>query len=156
NLHAFFAGERTATVRHETAVGVDLNFAAGESRVCHEAALHKATGRIDENFYLRQITEHRLEKVFGKSSANFREVYFFGVLCRAKRSDDAALVDSDLRLAVWLEPCERTIATQFFKTTRERVRKHHAKRQHFFGFVSRITVHDALIAGAAGVDSHRN
>ena len=50
--------------------------------------------------------------------------------------------------------CHR--APNFFELARERVRKHDAKREHFFGLVRRVAVHDALVARAAGIDALRD
>src|SRR3989344_891735 len=63
HLHRLFAGEATAAVRHEPAVGIHLDFAASESRIGLEPALYEPPRRIDEYLDIFERTEYWREEV---------------------------------------------------------------------------------------------
>ena len=82
DFHAFFAGEAAAAVRHEAAVRVDHDLAAGESGVGHKAAQHEFAGRVDEYLDIGDVAEDRFENEFNESFADILLRDFFRVLRR--------------------------------------------------------------------------
>ena len=66
----------------------------------------------------------------------------------------AVVFDGHLRLAVGPEVVEHAVTPRARKPFGELVREHDRQRHQFFGFSAREAEHQALIAGAAGVDAH--
>ena len=89
-FHRFFAGETSAAVRHGATVGVDLDFAAGLSRIRFKTALHEAPRRVDEYLDIFQRAEDGGEEMFDELFPYFLLRDFFIVLCRTECRNDFA------------------------------------------------------------------
>ncbi len=68
---------------------------------------------------------------------------------------DVAVLHRNLRFAVGFEPRERAASAERFKSARQSMRKHDAARQKLGRFVSRVPVHNPLVACAARVHALR-
>ena len=73
-------------------------------------------------------------------------------------ADRTAVVvfDRDLRLAVGPQVVHHAVAPGAGKPLHELVREHDRHRHQLVGFVAGVAEHQALVAGAAGVDAHRD
>ena len=66
------------------------------------------------------------------------------------------ILDADLALAIGTEKIQLAGTAYFAELTNQFVRQHDRERHQFRGFIAGIAEHEALIAGAAGIDAHRN
>src|SRR3989344_3933105 len=156
HFHRLFAGETASSVRHESSVRIHLYLTARQTCVRLKAALHEAAGRVYQYLYVLHGAEDRCKEMLDEFFAYFLLGGFFIMLGGAERRNDLSVGYRDLCFTVGPKPFQRAIAAELLQTSGERMRKNDTERQHFFCFVGRIAVHDALITCAAGVYTHRN
>ena len=143
-------------MRHDPAVGIHHYLAAGQAGVGGKTAEYELSCRVDEYFNVFQITQDWCKEMLDELFSYFFLRNFLIVLCRAERSDDLAIADRHLRLAVGLEPFESFVSPKLLEPSRERVTEDDTKRKHFLCLVGRVSVHDSLIASAARINAHCN
>ena len=66
------------------------------------------------------------------------------------------ILDGDLRLAIRSEVLKQAFLADIGETAGELVRQQNRHRHKLGGFIAGETEHHALIAGAAGIDTHRD
>src|SRR3954468_5612389 len=164
DLGRILAGERAAAVRRRAAVRVDDNLAAGDARVAMRSADDETAGRVDVDL---GVLVHQVGR--NHAADDLLDDVFLHRLLRDERTvlagdDDgvdanrtvAVVFDGDLRLAVWTEVLEDAVAPRAGQPFGELVRELNRQRHQDFGFGAGKAEHQALVAGAAGVDAHRD
>ena len=149
-------------MRRGAAVGIDDDLASGDAGVAVRAADDEAAGRVDVNFgvLVHQARGHdAIDDLLDDVAAHLIVGDVFAVLARDDNRVDANgltafVFDRHLRFAVRTEVIEHAVAAGARQTPDELVREHDRQRHQFFGLVARVAEHEALVAGAAGVDAH--
>ena len=140
----------------EAAIGVYHYFATGEASVRRESPDLEFASRVHEYLDSSHGTKHRLEKMFDECLTDIFLRDVFRVLSRGERGDHPPFAYRHLCFSVRTQPREFLVTTEFLEPTSERVRKHNSARKHFFSLVRCVPIHDALVAGAFFVYSHRD
>ena len=147
------------------AVGVDDDLAAGEPGVALRSANDEPAGRVDVHRHLllraELIGDRRLDHLFSNLAAQLRRGDRVGVLRRENDGVDVhrhvVLVQHrHLRLAIGTKPLESLRSPHIGELLRDAVREHDRKRHQLVRLVGRVTEHHPLVAGATGVDAHRD
>ena len=164
DLRGIFSRERAAAVTSAAAVRVDDDLAAGEAGVALRSADHEAAGRVDveDGVAIEQLGRHgRLDHLLDD---RFAQIGVADVR-RVLRGDDdragadrtlAVVLDGDLRLAVGTEEIEVARLARFGEALDELVRERDRQRHQLRRLADGEAEHEALIAGAAGIDALRD
>ena len=162
DLGWIFSGERAAAVTAVAAVGVDDDFAASEACITHRAADDEAAGGIDVEFgfavehlggyhWFDHFVENRVGQIALRN--------FFAVL----RGDDGGVnargaafdvLDCDLGFAVGSEEINFAGLANIGESLGELMRELDGHGHQLGSFVAGEAEHQALVAGAAGIDAH--
>ena len=167
-LDGSLPGEGAATVAGPAAVGVDDDLAAGQAGVTHWPADDELAGRVDQHprrrgvqRLVRQVRQDGLEHVLADVGIQrLLEVDAVGVLGGnhhgVESGRDVVLVlDGDLRLAVRAQIRQRAVLAHLGQPPRQPVCQCDRQRHQLRGVADRVAEHQALVAGALGVQRVR-
>ena len=142
------------------AVGINNDFAAGQSAVTHRAAGDEATSRvdIDDRIVIHQFhRNHRADDMLHNSPANFIQRDVRAVLGGNHNGINAhwaiivIIFHGDLRFTIRQEIRQRTIFPDFCQTACQLVGQRNRQRHQLRRFIARVAKHHALIACAIEV-----
>ena len=163
HLGWIFSGKRAAAVTAVAAVGVDDNLAAGEAGVAHGTAGDEAAGGIDVDFGV--LVEHcgghdGLDDFLDDGFAANRQCETLSLCCvemtTVSTRDGAAVdvFDGDLGFSVGAEEINDVLLADFGELVGEAVRQLDRHGHQFGSLVASVAEHQALVAGAAGINAH--
>ena len=161
NLRAVLAGEGSAAVTADTAVGIDDNLASCQTGIAVRAADDKTSRRIDKYLGVRvnhRCVHNRIDDILADILVNL----FLRDLLVVLGGDDNRLetdrlivlivLDGNLRLAVCAEIRKRTVLAHLGQPAGQLVCEIDGIRHVFRRLVGGIAEHHALIAGADRLD----
>ena len=161
NLRAVLAGEGSAAMTTDTAVGIDDNLASRQSGIAVRAADDKTSCRIDEDLGVR-VDHRRIHNRIDDILADILVNLLLADLLVMLGGDDNRLetdrlvvlivLDGDLRLAVSAEIRKRAVLAHLGQSAGQLVCEVDGIRHVFRRLVGGIAEHHALIAGADCLD----
>ena len=150
------------------AVGVDDDLAAGQAGVAHRAADHEPAGRVDQQPVVGGVEvswparpapgRRRARGCRGRAVTPGRCRRRAGVESTTVSSRTgvvAVVLDGDLGLAVGAQVGQRAVLADLGEPARQPVRQRDRQRHQLRGVVDRVAEHQALVAGALGVQRVR-
>ena len=146
------------------AVGVDDDLAAGQAGVAHRATDHEVAGRIDQQpevggvqALVGQVLDDRVDDMLTDVGGQLvDQVDAFGVLGGEHHGVQpdgrgALVLDGHLGLAVRAQVAQRAVLADLGQLAGQPVRQRDRQRHEFGGVADRVAEHQALVAGALGV-----
>ncbi len=147
-----------------SAVGVDDDLAAGQAGVAHRAAEHELAGRVDQqpevggvHGVVVQVGQHGVDDLLpdvrGQGGV---QVDALGVLRREHdgvqaHRRGAVVLHGDLGLAVGPQVVQHAVLAHLGQPARQPVGQRDRQRHQLRGVLDRVAEHQALVAGALGV-----
>ena len=156
DLRRILAAERAAAVATPAAVGIDDDFAAGQSGITLRSADHEATRGVDVVFdiALDQFLRHaRLDDAVDHVIVNFL-VRNVGTVLRGNHDGVdphgtvAVEFHGDLALAIGTQPSDIVLLAQIGEAIENAVGQSDGQRHQFGRVIAGVAEHQSLIAGA--------
>ena len=151
-------------MRRRASVRIDDDLAARDSGVAMRTAHHESTGRVHVDLGVRIAQLFRNDAVDDLVDdvglhRFLRDVR--AVLARHHHGihphrAGAVVFDRHLRFAIRAEVLQQTVPPRAREALGELVCEHDRQRHQLFRLSARKAEHEALVAGAAGVDAHRD
>ena len=148
-----------------TAIGIDDDFAACQSSVAHRTADHEATGRIDVVLHARRVVEafrhHGLDDLLHDIALDLLVRHVRTVLGRDDDGVDphrfsVSVFHGHLRLSIGTDPGQDFLFPNLGQPFGQAMGQNDRHRHEFSCFVGGVAEHQSLVAGAAGIDAHRD
>src|SRR5262249_7987756 len=157
------AAERAAAVTSHSTVGIDDDLATGDPAIGRRSTFDELARRIHEYFdvWTKPVAEHLGCDAAGDVIANVVVRDVRRMLSRYENRLHARglivlVAHAHLRLHVRSQPGALALLAGVGEAMREAMRELNRQRHELRRFVARVAEHDALITGAAGVDTHRD
>ena len=141
-------------MRRGTAIGVDDNFATGQTTVTMRTANHKPSSRVDQitDLAFDQVTwQNRLNHFFDHGFAQGLERDIGRMLGRQhnginRNRPPIDVAQSDLALGIRTQPGQTAVAAQIGLTLDQPMREVDRRRHEFGCLIAGVAKHQALIA----------
>ena len=156
HLGTILAGQCAAAMGREAAVGVHHQLAARQAGVGLEAALHKATGGIDED--LGVLVRGKVPQGWGNNMAQHLTPQFCQILVRIMLAGEdnghqpvrypELIFHRHLRFAVRFQAGDGAGLAGGGKQQSQTMDQHHRQGQTGGSLVAGVAIHDALVTGA--------
>jgi hypothetical protein len=163
-MRRILARKGAAAVTTHATVRIHNDFAAGQASVTVGSANHESAGRIDmvlgvrihhirRNDGVNHVLSHLLAQFFGGHAVVVLRRNDHGVDPRRFAVD---VFDTHLAFAVGTKKIQFTAAAHITEAASKLVCQRNGQRHQFRRFVTSVSEHQALVAGAASVHAHRD